>query len=181
MSLTTLQNSHWLRNCWTQDWTTRESGSSLRLKSFGNINDTKNFLVHVPSAINFRIRAQDHRCNTKYDNVDKVLSLVNQLHKVRKPSRQVFPFRYTLQSTLALRYTLTPRYYGHPAITDTPPLRTPRHYGHPAITDTPLLRTPRYYGHPTITDTALLRSGAKSPTETTKKCMEITPAISHSR
>ena len=55
----------------------------------------------------------------------------------------------SLQSTLALR---TSRYYGHPAITDTPLLRTSRFYGHSAITDTPLLRTSRYYGHPAITD-----------------------------
>ena len=36
-------------------------------------------------------------------------------------------------------------------------------------------------GHPTITGTPLLRTGAKSPAETTKKCMEIIPTITDSR
>ena len=35
-------------------------------------------------------------------------------------------------------------------------------------------------GHPAITDTPLLRTGAKSPVETAKKCMEIIPAITDS-
>ena len=39
--------------------------------------------------------------------------------------------------------------------------------------DTLLLQTTRYYGH--------LRTGARSPAETTKKCMEITSAIGDSR
>ena len=69
----------------------------------------------------------------------------------------------------------TPRYYGHLGIMDTLLLRTPRYYGHPAITDTSLLRTPRYYGHLGI------RTGAKSPGKTTKKRMEITPAITELR
>ena len=36
-------------------------------------------------------------------------------------------------------------------------------------------------GHPAITDSPLLRTGAKSPAETAKKCMEITPAITELR
>ena len=83
-----------------------------------------------------------------------VLGLSNLLHILNNISG-VTVYLLELQSTPALR---TPRYYGHPAITDTPLLRTIRYYVHPAITDTLLLQTPHYYGHPTITDTPLLRT-----------------------
>ena len=59
------------------------------------------------------------------------------------------------------------------------------------LLDTPLLRTVAKSPAettkkcmeitPAITDSPLLRTGAKSPAETTKKCMEITPAITDSR
>ena len=53
-------------------------------------------------------------------------------------------------------------------------LQTPCDYEHLA---TCVLQTPCYYGHLAIMDTLLLRTGAKSPAKTTKKCIEISPAI----